>query len=77
MQRLTSYCPWLIEDSDLNPAGEPELVRHLIGQRQIGMRVWGSVHPQLEIGMVALRLERIKGEWVPLAVCIEGGPHVS
>lgn len=75
MRKITSNCPWLIEDADLNPVGEPELTRHLVGQTQIGLVVQGQFVANL--GYVVMRMERIRGEWIPTTILIPDDPVLA
>lgn len=75
MRKITSNCPWLIEDSDLNPVGEPELTRHLVGERQIGLVVRGQFG--VILGYIVMRCERNRGEWDPTHILIPNDPVMA
>ena len=75
MRRITSSVPWLIEDSDLNPAGEPELTRHLVGEKQIGLVVQGQFISN--IGYIVMRMERVRGEWIPVSILLPDDPVLT
>lgn len=66
--------PWQILDSDLVEQGEPELVRDLHQERQLGLHVLGSCG--VSLGLIAIRCER-KGETLtPLTLSIPETPIV-
>ena len=75
MRRITSQCPWLIKDADLNPVGEPELTRHLVGEQQIGLVVQGQFVSNL--GYIVMRCARVKGEWIPETLFIPDDPVLT
>jgi hypothetical protein len=75
-KRVLSYCPWMIAESDLNPVGDPELTRDLIGERQIGMVVHGQFDEELVLGLVAISMTRENGKWVPGGMCVPDTPIV-
>lgn len=75
VRKITSKCPWLIEDADLNPVGDPELERHLAGERQIALVVQGQFISNL--GYIAIRCQRIRGEWIPATILIPDDPVLT
>ena len=72
-ERRTWY-PWHIEPSDLIGQGYPELVRDLVGERQIGLHVLTSKGASL--GLLAIRCERRGTTLIPLEIAIAETPAV-
>ena len=66
--------PWHIEDSDLVEAGDPELVRDLASERQIGLHIVTSCPCRLSLGVLALRCERKGATVIPLTLSIADTP---
>jgi hypothetical protein len=78
MARVKSYAPWLVEETDVNPAESGlfsrDLQIHNQPQRHYGLAVLGTFDHSLTLGMIAIRCERHKGQMYPLTLALVDAP---
>ena len=79
--RVKSLCRWFIEEEDINPAESGlfsrDLQLHGQAQRHYGLQVLGTFDHSLNLGMVAIRCERHKGQMIPLALAWVDAPPIE